>query len=49
VGGYAIIDDYGEDTWTYCRKAVDGFREAHGITDPLIRVDSKCCYWQRTR
>ncbi|MBV8398791.1 MAG: class I SAM-dependent methyltransferase [Acetobacteraceae bacterium] len=49
VGGYAIIDDYGEDTWTYCRKAVDGFREARGITDPLIRVDSKCYYWQRTR
>ena len=49
VGGYAIIDDYGEDSWTYCRKAVDGFRKARGITDPLIRVDSKCYYWRRTR
>ena len=39
VGGYAIIDDYGEDTWTYCRKAVDEFRQARGIADPLIRVD----------
>lgn len=48
VGGYAIIDDYGEDTWTYCRKAVDDFRTARGITDPMIRVDSKCYYWQRT-
>ena len=26
IGGYAIIDDYGEDAWTYCRKAVDEFR-----------------------
>ncbi len=49
VGGYAIIDDYGEDTWTYCRRAVDEFRSLRGIHDPMIRVDSKCYYWQRTR
>lgn len=48
VGGYAIIDDYGEDSWTYCRKAVDDFRRDRGIDDPMIRVDSKCYYWQRT-
>src|ERR1700721_1587932 len=46
-GGYAIIDDYGEDTWTYCRKAVDDFRREHGIKEPMIRVDSKCFFWQR--
>jgi hypothetical protein len=49
VGGYAIIDDYGEDSWTYCRKAVDEFRQQHSIVDPMIRVDSKCYYWQRAR
>jgi Macrocin-O-methyltransferase (TylF) len=49
IGGYAIIDDYGEDSWTYCRKAVDEFRRQRGIEDPMIRVDSKCYYWQRTR
>jgi Macrocin-O-methyltransferase (TylF) len=49
VGGYAIIDDYGEDSWTYCRRAVDDFRKQRNIQDPLIRVDSKCYYWQRTR
>lgn len=49
VGGYAIIDDYGEDTWTYCRKAVDDFRAQREITEPMIRVDSKCYYWQRER
>ena len=49
TGGYAIIDDYGEDTWTYCRKAVDDFRASHGITEPLIRVDPSCYYWRRER
>ncbi len=47
VGGYAIIDDYGEDTWTYCRKAVDEFRYEHGIKEPMIQVNSKCFFWQR--
>lgn len=49
LGGYAIIDDYGEDSWTYCRQAVDKFRQQRAIEDPMIRVDSKCYYWQRTR
>jgi O-methyltransferase len=49
VGGYAIIDDYGEASWTYCKKAVDEFRSKRGIVDPLIKVDSKCYYWQRSR
>lgn len=49
VGGYVIIDDYGEDSWTYCRKAVDEFRHERGIDDPLHRVDSNCYYWKRTR
>jgi hypothetical protein len=49
VGGYVIIDDYGEDSWTYCRKAVDEFRLERQIDDPLIVVDSRCSYWQRAR
>jgi Macrocin-O-methyltransferase (TylF) len=49
LGGYAIVDDYGEDYWTYCRRAVDEFRSQRGIQDPMIRVDSKCYYWQRSR
>jgi hypothetical protein len=48
-GGYVIVDDYGEDSWTYCRKAVDEFREARGITDPLIQVDKPCSYWRKSR
>jgi Macrocin-O-methyltransferase (TylF) len=49
VGGYAIIDDYGEDEWTYCRKAVEDFRTKNGIDEPMIKVDSRCYYWQRSR
>jgi hypothetical protein len=48
-GGYVIVDDYGEDSWTYCRKAVDEFRTQRGISDALVRVDSRCHFWQRTR
>jgi hypothetical protein len=48
IGGFVIIDDYGEDSWTYCRKAVDEFRSERHIEDPLIAVDSKCSYWQRS-
>lgn len=47
LGGYVIVDDYGETGWTYCRDAVDRFRTTRRIEEPLIRVDDKCCYWQR--
>jgi hypothetical protein len=46
-GGYVVIDDYGEDRWTYCRKAVDDFRRTREITEELCPVDSKCFFWQR--
>lgn len=48
-GGYVVVDDYGEDLWTYCRKAVDDFRRARGLTGELTRVDSKCYFWRRER
>jgi len=47
-GGYLIVDDYGQDDWTYCRQAVDKFRALHGIAEPMIRVDSTCYYWRRS-
>jgi hypothetical protein len=46
-GGYVIIDDYGQDSWTYCRKAVDEFRSERHIEAPLVAVDSTCVYWRR--
>ncbi len=48
VGGYVIIDDYGEDTWTYCRQAVDDFRSSRNVTDQIVDVDSRCSYWRRS-
>lgn len=44
-GGYAIIDDYG--CIASCRKAVDEFRTAHGITAPLVSIDNWGVYWQK--
>lgn len=49
VGGYVIVDDFGEDMWTNCRQAIEEFRKSAGVTDEMIRVDSKCSYWRRTR
>jgi hypothetical protein len=48
VGGFVIVDDYGEDTWTNCRAAVHDFRHSQSITDLIIPVDSVCMYWRRT-
>ena len=33
----------GVDTLT-----VDEFRAQRGISDPLLKVDSRCYYWQRS-
>lgn len=46
-GGYVIVDDYGQDDWTYCRKAVEEFRSERKITEPIVRVDSTCHFWQK--
>jgi hypothetical protein len=47
-GGFVIVDDYGEDLWTDCRQAIEDFRTANAITDPLLRVDATCVYWRRS-
>ena len=49
VGGYIIIDDYGEDSWTYCRKAVEEFRHERRIDDRVIQVDKPCVFWRKSR
>lgn len=48
VGGYVIIDDYGEDSWTYCRRAVEEFRSARQIAAPMIQVDKPCSFWKKS-
>ena len=45
TGGYLIVDDYG--TLEPCRRAVDEFRERHGLTEPLEQVDWTCVRWRR--
>lgn len=47
VGGYCIIDDYG--ALSACRRAVDDYRAAHGITEEILPVDWTAAYWQRER
>ncbi len=46
VGGYVIVDDYG--AWEPCRRAVDEFRDAHGISDEITQVDWTGIHWRRS-
>jgi len=42
-GGYCIVDDY---ILPNCRKAVDDYRAAHGITAPVVPIDQTSSYWR---
>lgn len=44
-GGYAIFDDY--QNLPDCRRAVNSFRETHGIREEIRKVDSRAVYWRR--
>ncbi|MBB0228893.1 macrocin O-methyltransferase [Streptomyces calidiresistens] len=44
-GGYLIVDDYG--AVPSCRDAVHEYRERHGITEPIHRVDHMAVHWRR--
>jgi O-methyltransferase len=45
AGGYLIVDDYG--ALEECRQAVDEFRRAHDITEPLEQIDWTGVRWRR--
>ncbi|NOS79074.1 MAG: macrocin O-methyltransferase [Nitrospira sp.] len=45
AGGFVIVDDYGLPT---CRAAIEDFRQAHGITDPIQLIDWTGAFWQRS-
>jgi O-methyltransferase len=47
IGGYVIVDDYG--AIDRCRQAVEDYRTAHGIGDPIVPIDWTGVYWQRSR
>jgi O-methyltransferase len=44
-GGFVIIDDYG--CLRACRTAVDEFREARRIREPLMEIDWTGRYWRK--
>lgn len=44
-GGYVIIDDYG--ILEPCRRAVEEFRQAHGVGETLHVIDGHGVYWRR--
>jgi O-methyltransferase len=45
-GGFVIVDDY--NCVRQCKLAVDDFRAAHGIVDPLEPIDWAAVFWRRT-
>lgn len=46
-GGFAIADDYGPHV--PCRRAVDEWRAAHGVVEPLEWIDEEAVCWRRER
>ncbi|MFJ9937421.1 TylF/MycF family methyltransferase [Streptomyces virginiae] len=45
AGGFVVIDDYFIPA---CRKAVDEFREKHGIADEIEAIDEYSVFWRRS-
>jgi hypothetical protein len=43
-GGFTIVDDY---VIRACREAVHEYRDRHGITEPLEKIDEFSVYWRR--
>jgi hypothetical protein len=43
-GGFAIIDDYNLPS---CRQAVDDYRAAHAIDEPIQEIDGWGVFWRR--
>jgi O-methyltransferase len=46
IGGYLIVDDYGNERLP-CKKAVDDFRSKHRISEPIEQIDWTGVYWLR--
>jgi O-methyltransferase len=44
-GGFVIVDDYG--FFPFCRQAVDEFRSARNIREPLGYADRTVVYWRK--
>lgn len=46
VGGYCIIDDYGNID--ACKTAVTDYRDANGIDDEIIDIDGWGAFWRKS-
>lgn len=46
-GGFVIVDDYG--FLQCCRDAVDAFRAAHGVEEPIRWIDRSGIYWRKSQ
>ena len=46
-GGFVIVDDYND--FEPCRRAVDEFRAAREIREPLERIDWSAVFWRKPR
>jgi hypothetical protein len=44
VGGFVIVDDY--HSLASCKRAVDDYRERHGIDEEIVRIDGLSVYWR---
>lgn len=44
-GGFIIVDDYGD--FEPCRRAIEEFRQARGITDPIEKIDWAGSFWRK--
>jgi O-methyltransferase len=47
VGGYLIVDDYG--LIPACKNAIEDYRQANAIREPIVTIDSTGVYWRRER
>ena len=47
VGGYIIVND-AESAVPACRQAVQDFRQANNIREPIVPIDWTGVYWQRS-
>lgn len=45
AGGFVIVDDYG--AIPACRQAVDDFRAAHAVKEPIHTIDWTGVYWRK--
>lgn len=44
-GGFVIVDDYG--AYAACRQAVHDFRDAHGVSERIRKIDWTGVYWRK--